>query len=95
MVSFFSRIDDLSAVCDLLAKVQDFTPFITASEFVWYQFLEESVIGEEVLDDIKDEDELQCDFEDLNEKPILNLNDVKVNLINEKTRYRLDRISRY
>jgi len=46
---------------------------------------EESVIGEEVLDDIKDEDELQCDFEDLNEKPILNLNDVKVNLINEKT----------
>lgn len=53
------------------------------------------MIGEEVLDDIKDEDELQCDFEDLNEKPILNLNDVKVNLINEKTRYRLDRISRY
>ena len=53
----------------------------------YYQFLEESVIGEEVLDDIKDEDELQCDFEDLNEKPILNLNDVKVNLINEKTRY--------
>ena len=50
-------------------------------------FLEESVIGEEILDDIKDEDELQCDFEDLNEKPILNLNEVKVNLINEKTRY--------
>ena len=46
------------------------------------------MIGEEVLDDIKDEDELQCDFEDLNEKPILNLNDVKVNLINEKTRFR-------
>ena len=63
--------------------------------FLRKQFLEESVIGEEVLDDIKDEDELQCDFEDLNEKPILNLNDVKVNLINEKTRYRLDRISRY
>ena len=45
------------------------------------------MIGEEVLDDIKDEDELQCDFEDLNEKPILNLNDVQVNLINEKTRF--------
>ena len=45
------------------------------------------MIGEEVLDDIKDEDELQCDFEDLNEKPILKLNDVKVNLINEKTRF--------
>ena len=40
---------------------------------------------EEILDDIKDEDELQCDFEDLNEKPILNLNEGKVNLINEKT----------
>lgn len=46
---------------------------------------EESTIGEEILDDIKDEDELQCDFEDLNEKPILNLNEAKVNIINEKT----------
>ena len=60
---------------------------LRSGEFLRKQFLEESVIGEEVLDDIKDEDELQCDFEDLNEKPILNLNEVKVNLINEKTRY--------